>query len=424
MAYLRALLNSTLARNAGWSFLGQGLGVVLQAGYFIVIARLLGSTNYGIYTAAFALVAIVSQFSSLGSGYVFLRYVSADRSKFAEYFGNILAITLSVGALLVVALVFIGHIVLDSTHASIVLFIAIGDTICQQLISTLGQVFQTFEKLRVMAQLNVSIGALRFLVALAMFVTMTHANAFQWAIASMAVSILAASLAMISVWGAFGPPSFKKVFTKLGEGIVFSVSGSTTFIYNDVDKVMLGHFGMNAANGIYTMAYRVLNICTTPITSVHNAAFPRFFQLGVGGATKTQPFAKKVLRKTLLLGLAAALLMFLAAPLIPRIVGNGFADSVAALRWLCLIPVFRCFHLSAGDALAAAGYQKYRLVTRIAACALNLGLNFVLIPKYSWLGAAWASLATDSGLGVMDWLTIRWLASAEKSKSAPALEFA
>jgi O-antigen/teichoic acid export membrane protein len=172
------------------------------------------------------------------------------------------------------------------------------------------------------------------------------------------------------------------------------------------------------------MAYRILNICTTPITSVHNAAFPRFFQLGVGGATKTQPFAKKVLRKTLLLGLAAALLMFLAAPLIPRIVGNGFADSVAALRWLCLIPVFRCFHLSAGDALAAAGYQKYRLVTRIAACALNLGLNFVLIPKYSWLGAAWASLATDSGLGVMDWLTIRWLASAEKSKSAPALEFA
>jgi O-antigen/teichoic acid export membrane protein len=62
-----------LAQNAGWSFLGQMMSTILQAGYFVIIARLLGSTNYGIYTAAFALVAIVSQYSSLGSGFVFLR---------------------------------------------------------------------------------------------------------------------------------------------------------------------------------------------------------------------------------------------------------------------------------------------------------------------------------------------------------------
>ena len=71
-------LSGKLARNAGWSFLGQTMSTVLQAGYFVIIARLLGSTNYGIYTAAFAFVSIVSQYSSLGSGFVFLRRVSAD----------------------------------------------------------------------------------------------------------------------------------------------------------------------------------------------------------------------------------------------------------------------------------------------------------------------------------------------------------
>ena len=78
----------------------------------------------------------------------------------------------------------------------------------------------------------------------------------------------------------------------------------------------------------------------------------------------------------------------------------------------------------AGDALAGAGYQNYRLVTRICAALLNFGLNLILIPRFSWLGAAWASLATDGGLGVIDWIVIRWLISREKNRSAPILEFA
>ena len=117
----------------------------------------------------------------------------------------------------------------------------------------------------------------------------------------MLVSILAAVASIIAVSIAFGRPtfSFRSVFANAGEGFVFSLSGSTTYIYNDLDKVMLGHYGMNAANGIYTTAYRILNICTTPIASIHYAAYPRFFQLGVRGARVTEPFARKVLRKLL-----------------------------------------------------------------------------------------------------------------------------
>ena len=108
-----------LAQNAGWSFLGQTMSTILQAGCFVIIARLLGSTNYGIYTAAVALVSIVSQYSSLGSGFVFLRRVSADRSSFSEYWGNILLTTVTFGSLLVGAVVIIGNFALDSVHASL-----------------------------------------------------------------------------------------------------------------------------------------------------------------------------------------------------------------------------------------------------------------------------------------------------------------
>ena len=86
--YLRKAADNTLARNAGWLFAGQGLSFFVQAAYFVVLARLLGSAQYGILAAAFALVSMFSQYSAMGSGLLFLRYVSPDHSRFREVSGK------------------------------------------------------------------------------------------------------------------------------------------------------------------------------------------------------------------------------------------------------------------------------------------------------------------------------------------------
>jgi O-antigen/teichoic acid export membrane protein len=210
----------------------------------------------------------------------------------------------------------------------------------------------------------------------------------------------------------FGLPSFSLSLLRkrLGEGFVFAVSGSTTAVYNDIDKVVLSRFGMDQANGIYSMAYRAVNIGATPVLSIVGAAFPRFFREGVKGIAATVPMARQLLKRTALLGLGISVALFVCAPIIPHLVGKSYAESVSALRWLCLIPFFRSFHLSAGDAIAGAGHQKFRLVSQSIAAIGNLLLNLYLVPRYSWHGAAWASLATDGALGVMNWAALLLLA--------------
>jgi O-antigen/teichoic acid export membrane protein len=95
--------------------------------------------------------------------------------------------------------------------------------------------------------------------------------------------------------------------------------------------------------------------------------------------------------------------MFLGAPLAPYLLGHTFSQSVDAIRWLCFIPLFRAFHLSAGDAMVGAGYQRYRLGAQGVAAASNFGANLYLIPRFSWRGAAFASLLTDGGLALLCW---------------------
>jgi O-antigen/teichoic acid export membrane protein len=409
--FLSRARKSVLVRNAAWLFAGQGLSFVVQGAYFIVLARLLGTTQYGLLSGVVALVAVVSQYSTLGSGLIFLRYVSPDHSRFRIYWGNILMTVSVLSLLLILGLRLSGRWLVGAASVPLLLPIAIGDCLFSQLGSCAGQVFQTFEKMKFSAALVLLSSISRCILAVGMLLVLGKASAWQWAIASLTVSAVSACAAFAIVTRFFGLPSFSPslLIKRSAEGFVFAISGSTTAVYNDIDKVVLSHFGMNQANGIYSMAYRVVNIGTMPIMSIVAAAFPRFFREGVKGIAATVPMARQLLRRTAILGFGISAAMFLCAPIIPHLVGKSYAESVSALRWLCLIPFFRCFHLSAGDAIAGAGHQKYRLLSQSIAAIGNLLLNLYLVPRYSWLGAAWASLATDGTLGVMNWLAIIYL---------------
>lgn len=409
--FINRAKNSTLVRNAGWLFAGQGLSFAMQGLYFVLLARLLGSTQFGVLAAAFALVTIVGQYSTMGSGLVFLQYVSPDHSRFREYWGNILLSTAIVGSLLVLALHWSGPWIVGRSSASVLILLAVGECLCGPLAICVSQIFQTFEQMRMTATLNLLTNFLRLLLVVGMLVKSHRATAWDWAIASLIVSTVAAVVAFTVVTVQHGWPRLapKLLAARAGEGFVFAVSGSTALVYNDVDKVMLGHYGMTVANGIYTIAYRAINVSTLPMASIFSAAFPRFFREGVNGIRGVEPLALRLLKQTLVMGILVAIGMFVIAPLTPYIVGRGFSQSVTALRWLCLIPAFRCLHVSAGNAMSGAGYQRYRLTSQFIAAASNFGMNLYLIPHYSWVGAAWASLLTDGGLGAMNWAVLLWL---------------
>ena len=54
------LRRSVVARNTAWITLGQGGRTVLQAAYFIIIARTLGPGGYGAFVGAAALSALAT----------------------------------------------------------------------------------------------------------------------------------------------------------------------------------------------------------------------------------------------------------------------------------------------------------------------------------------------------------------------------
>jgi O-antigen/teichoic acid export membrane protein len=408
--------SSKLAHNAVWMFLGQGLSYVFQATYFILLGRLLGSTEYGIYMGAVALAAIFSQYSALGSQWTFLQYVSPDHSQFSRYWGNILMATISLGALFTIFLTLVGLRIAHSYSPLMLLCVAAGDCLCMPLVNAIANVFQAFEKMRITAAMNILTNLLRVILASTLLVSLRHASAFQWAAAALIVSVCAVSVALVLVKWHFGKPTFSPSLLKKrsGEGLVYALSSSAGNVYTDFDKVLLGHFGMNSANGVYSMAYKAVSVFCMPIGSIHNAAFPRIFQRGKYGLAGTSAYVLRILKRTAPLSLLMAVILWFTAPILPHLLGPSFAESTSALRWLCLLPFTRAFQWSAGDALTGAGLQRYRLGTQIVAAVLNLSMNLYLIPRHGWLGAAWASVATDGTLAAMNWAVLLTLRGREQ----------
>jgi O-antigen/teichoic acid export membrane protein len=303
-AWVQKMRSSTVARNAGWMFVGQGISIVNQGIYFVFVARLLGVSEYGLLVGAGAVVAMVSQYSSLGCGFVFLRYVGSGRGRLSEYWGSILAVTVSAGLLLSAGLHVAGRFLLPATPAGLLLSLALGDCVCSQLTLCCGQIFQTFERMRYTAMLNMATNGARAVLAACWLFGVGHATATLWAYTSLGISLATSAVAVGMVMAQFGRPMLNRrlLLSRLGEGFIFSVSGSTTSAYNDLDKAMLGHYGMNIANGIYTMAYRVVDIAYLPVRSIHAAAFPRFFRYGADGVAASARYGKIVLRRTIVFG--------------------------------------------------------------------------------------------------------------------------
>ena len=222
-SWFRRYRDSSLARNAGCMMAGQGAGYLFQAAYFILLAHLLGSTEYGIYVGAFAFTSLVAQCSSLGTGTVFLRYVSRNPERFAAYWGNILVATLGTSGLLMVVLPVLGRHILNPASARLVMVAANANCLCVQLTLESGRIFRCAEKMHVTAILNLLMNAARFLVVAAMFLALHRATAWQWAVASMIASALVSAIAVTSVLVNFGLPSFQPhLFRKhVWEGLGF-----------------------------------------------------------------------------------------------------------------------------------------------------------------------------------------------------------
>jgi len=400
---------STLARNTVWMFLGQGLRIIVQAGYFIIIARSLGVQQYGAFMAVAATVGIIAPFIGIGSDKLIVKNVVRDRALLDVYFGNGVLMTLASGLAGVgFAVLICNRILPSSIPVDIILMVAIADLICYRLMDLAAAAFQSVEKLGITALITVLVSAARFLGIAVTALLLRHPTAEQWSFVYAGSTVVALVISLL--WTMFLVKSFqvapRRIRGELVEGFYFATGQSAQSVYNDVDKTMLASLSTLGANGIYAAAYRLIDVSFTPVRSLLFAAYPGYFRHGKGEISGAFKYAKRLLPRPLAFSLLVFVGLLVGAPLVPKILGSEYLRTVEALRWLAFLPFLKTLHYFMADTLTGTGFQGLRMRIQLGVAAFNVLLNLWIIPLYSWRGAAWSSLASDGLLALLMWFAI------------------
>lgn len=421
---LRRAFASRLATNAGWLFIGDAARVALQAAYFVLVARRLGSEEFGVFASVLAMVSILSPFAAWGWGNILIREVSRDRSCFPVLWGQISYVTIVSGALLCALAVGTAAFFFEGTGpVALTAFVAVSELIFFKLVIASSQAYQAVDRLARTASLYLIVSAARFVAALLLVSFTSIDTAVGWAGFYCASSALAAVASLALVTKELGRPVFDRQSSRhdIWEGFHYTVTLSSASAYNDIDKVLLARLDTFAAAGAYSVAYRIVDVVFTPIRSLLFASYSDFFRQGNSGIASGLALAVRLLKPSLSYALVAAGALLIASPFLTAAFGPTFGESSAALRYLAAIPIFRAAQVFASDALTGAGYQRWRSSLQFTIAIVNVALNIVLIPILSWRGAAIASLISDASLMVGIW-TLCWLALRRETKRITALD--
>ncbi len=402
-------LKRTLARETLWVLLGQVGRAGLQAVYFVLVARSLGVEGFGAFSGVLAIVAAIAPFATLGMGHLLVRDVVRDPAVFRAAWGKSLRITLTSGIALLVITIGLARLILPTRIPTLlVLLLASSDVVFARLVDLAGQAYQGCHRVNRMVAVQWVLSVARLTGLIVTLVIISNPTPTQWATVYLLATVLSAVIAVVAASRELGLPALGTRASALNyrDGALFTVTVSAANVYNDIDKALLPRLSTLEASGLYSAAYKVLFLATLPLMSLLQASYARFFKHGSEGIRGGLQFARRLAPGALGYGALASIGLFVCAPVLPWILGPAYAASVDAVRLLSIVPLFKAAQILSANTLTGSNLQGARTWAQGGACLLNLGLNLWLIPVYSWRGAGFATLATESTLAVSLWALV------------------
>jgi O-antigen/teichoic acid export membrane protein len=382
---------------------GLGLRTVAQTVIFLIVAHVLGVNGYGAFAAVVALASALATFVGLGTQVLLVRNLARDTDTFAESWGVVLgAITISVPIIVIIYLITAWLILPQSISFLIVLVIGIADLVFGPFTVCAINVYRGHEHIGKATRLLLAQVFIRLVAAVLLLILSSFLPSIQWlytwAVFYAGTHFLAAVYALRQVFHDFGKPVFPSwchFLYCLREGLPFSFGGIALRLYADIDKTMLARLSTLEIAGVYSVAYRIVDIATLPLHAFLNTAQTRFFRAGHGGAKGVVSYALNVFPLPLIYCLLAGAFLCLSADLLPWCLGKEYDEAVSALRWLAWLPAASLIRLFAQMALLTSGHQKNAVWILIFGAITNIILNLWLIPIMHWHGAVIATYVAE-----------------------------
>jgi O-antigen/teichoic acid export membrane protein len=387
-----------LFKNSSWMMISQVITSICAFVWTILIARYLGASDFGIMSFAISFSAIINIFLDLGISTYATRDISRNNELASDYLGKLIPLKI----LLTIIVLFISLIILTLMNKSYltttITLIFVLEVAFMSLSGLLQGVFQAFGKTKYQALGNIIYS---LILLIFVFITIYFKLGLIFIACSYVLSFLILfiysyknTLKHITIPKFEIDYNFCKKAVKLS--IPFALTGFFYTIYFSIDTVMLSYLSGDYATGIYNASYKIITVLTTFFPVYQAVVFPLMSKLFEGSNDLLKLSYVKSVKYLLLIIMPITLgISLYATPLVTLIYGNDYLMSGPVMQVLVWTVCFLFVNGAASTLLNAS--NKEVSVTKIycVAALFNVCLNLVLIPSYSYHGAALATVLSE-----------------------------
>ena len=387
-----------VSEQTSWQLLGKAVSAFSTIIILGMIARSLGESEVGILTLALTYLSFFILISDFGlNAHILPRFIKGNINREWQKLLGLRAILTLVATLLAATLVFFWPD--QSTVFTYTVLFGLFGVIQPGITLTTTAVFQS--KLRFdLSVLASCFGSLVTLGLVWFFIrygvgtpTLMVSYALGWSVTGV--------VALITVRKYISKllPSFDFNFIKKTLLEVWPISAVIVLnlVYFRLDAFILARFYSYAEVGVYNLAYQIFQTLLVIPAFIMNSYYPLMLKNFSQDLDKFKINLTKACGMMLGAAVGGTILTIILAPWVIHLIsgGKGFDGSALSLQILSL--GFPAFFLSSVLMWTLIILRRYKtmLVIYLAGLIINILLNLIFIPQYSYFAASWVTVLSE-----------------------------
>lgn len=400
--------------NASWLFGGKTASGIFNALQVIILARILGVADYGLLVLVISYIDILNQFFDLRVWETATKYIGTywekgelDKTRAMIKLSYLLDISTGIFAFIiaVVTAKLISTYIIKSPDAYVYIWIYSLSLFISTANSTSNAILRVFDKFKTIA----FIGSIQNLIKLVLVAAVLFGG---YGIKAVLVVFVAVSFFgfFIRIWVVLGILSEKglggfwnssiRLIRDQWRGIAWFL-GNTSFmatirIGNDrlIGTMVLGYFAGKEAVGFYDVAGSIAKFIKRIVDPLNEAIYPELVKISsnnsVNEIRSIVAYSTRNLMKIIVP--VSVIAIIFADFIVGLLFGEQYLPASNALRIIAAAAVLARATFWINSVLLALGRPGLRTVLGLATTFVYLVLLFLLVPAYSYIGAAAALL--------------------------------
>lgn len=387
-----------IVKNSTYLILSQGSIKLVSLIYTIFLARVLGVVDYGLYIVALSYFSISSSIADFGINQYLVKELSADKNKLSLLLPNALILRMvSVGLIFIFTALFL--LIFDRNHMRVgLILLSILSSFPQAFGFTLESVFISMQKIIFpsIAAILINLTTVFFGIYL---VSLGHGPI--GAILAVFLGQIFYALFYIILFRKyrlefFNSIKFKYFIQVFKQTLPYGFLMVLGLMYFKIDGILLNYMVGSYETGIYGIAYKFLEAVVFVPSAITVSLFPVLSKLSSQNSGDVYRIYKKALLIFFGISIIIAVAYFTILPVIISVFLSDYVKSIPVVRILAFtIPFLFMISVQGSVLLSNNKFLKGLIFLSVFNLLLNITLNLIYIPIYSYFASAYITVFSD-----------------------------